>query len=83
MTVGERIPGAAPRGIHDPALFVDRAELVRRVRPGTACGCGCAACGLPCSGCCAGWPAGIADPRMVPTRSTAVLFQGRGTKEGA
>jgi 2-polyprenyl-6-hydroxyphenyl methylase/3-demethylubiquinone-9 3-methyltransferase len=27
VTVGERIPGGPPVGIHDPALFVDREEL--------------------------------------------------------
>jgi 2-polyprenyl-6-hydroxyphenyl methylase / 3-demethylubiquinone-9 3-methyltransferase len=29
VTLAERVPGGAPPGIHDPALFVDRAELVR------------------------------------------------------
>lgn len=29
VTVAERVPGAAPPGIHDPELFVDRATLVR------------------------------------------------------
>ena len=28
VTIGERIPGGAPPGIHDPALFVDRDLLV-------------------------------------------------------
>ncbi len=28
MTIAERIPGGAPPGIHDPALFVDRDRLV-------------------------------------------------------
>ncbi len=29
VTLAERLPGGPPPGIHDPALFVDRAELVR------------------------------------------------------
>ena len=29
VTVAERVPGGPPPGIHDPALFVDRAALVR------------------------------------------------------
>ena len=37
VTMGERIPGGAPPGIHDPALFVDRDVLWPRP-PGTASG---------------------------------------------
>ncbi len=29
VTIAERLPGGPPPGIHDPALFVDRAALVR------------------------------------------------------
>ena len=29
VTLAERLPGGPPRGIHDPALFVDRSMLVR------------------------------------------------------
>ncbi len=36
VTVAESIPGLAPKGIHDPALFVDRARLVAECRRGTA-----------------------------------------------
>jgi 2-polyprenyl-6-hydroxyphenyl methylase/3-demethylubiquinone-9 3-methyltransferase len=89
VTVGERLPGI-PHGIHDPALFVCPAALtaecarhgvrlkVRGLRPTVA--------GLvrwlvlPTSvshGSAAGRPLG----RMVPTRSTAVLYQGLGRKE--
>ncbi|MER7168843.1 methyltransferase domain-containing protein [Micromonospora sp. NPDC000207] len=86
--VGERLP-TVPRGIHDPRLFVDHRELlaecrrhgvdlrVRGVRPEVA--------GL------VGWltrrmlpgvgPAG-SPPRIVPTWSTAVLYQGRGVRRG-
>jgi 2-polyprenyl-6-hydroxyphenyl methylase/3-demethylubiquinone-9 3-methyltransferase len=82
VTVAERLPGGAPKGIHDPALFVDREELTRL----------CAAQGVqvrltglrPRVGDAVRWllrrrP----DVRMTRTRSTAVLFQGVGTKEAA
>ncbi|MFC5288675.1 class I SAM-dependent methyltransferase [Actinokineospora guangxiensis] len=78
--VAERVPGLAPRGVHDPALLVDRDELV-----------GCAAeAGIPLL------LRGIRpsaldllawvlhrrdDVRMVPVRDTGVLFQGVGRKE--
>lgn len=82
VTVGERL-GAAPKGIHDPSLFVDPRRLtaefgrhgvrlrVRGARP--------AAIGL------IRWLArrGSTGPpagRIVPTRSTAVLYQGIGRK---
>ena len=81
VTVAERIPGAAPRGIHDPKLFVDvrllRSECarhgvelnVRGVRPSVG--------GL------VRWLAGHkGEVAMVPTWSTAVLYQGRGIKHG-
>jgi 2-polyprenyl-6-hydroxyphenyl methylase/3-demethylubiquinone-9 3-methyltransferase len=79
VRIGERI-GEAPRGIHDPALFVDRAVLLaeaarhgvrlrlRGVRPSLRATIA--------------WRAGRRSAAgMVPTRSTAVLFQGRGVKE--
>ncbi len=80
VTIGERVPGGAPKGIHDPALFVNRKQLVaeaarhgvplrlRGLRPSFA--------GM------VAWALRRADKvRMVPTRSTAVLFQGYGIKE--
>ena len=85
VTLGERF-GAAPVGIHDPELFVDPGELttecakhgvrlrVRGLRPSVA--------GLirwlflPAGG--GTGPLG----RMVPTRSTAVVYQGMGRKQG-
>jgi 2-polyprenyl-6-hydroxyphenyl methylase/3-demethylubiquinone-9 3-methyltransferase len=90
VTLGERFK-SVPKGIHDPELFVDPAALtaecarhgvrlrVRGLRPSLR--------GLlrwlvlPTSttdGSAAGRPLG----RMVPVRSTAVLYQGMGYKEG-
>lgn len=80
VTVAERVPGGAPRGVHDPALFVNRERLVRE----------CALQGVrlqlrglrPSVTDLARWLAGReGHVRMVPTRATTVLFQGRGTKE--
>jgi 2-polyprenyl-6-hydroxyphenyl methylase/3-demethylubiquinone-9 3-methyltransferase len=93
VSVGERLPGV-PRGIHDPELFVPPWRLVAecgrhgvkleirgirptvpsllrwlasRARPGGQAGKG----GESGRG-----------ARIVPTFSTAVLYQGRGTKTG-
>jgi 2-polyprenyl-6-hydroxyphenyl methylase/3-demethylubiquinone-9 3-methyltransferase len=92
VRIAERLP-TVPRGIHDPRLFVDDRALVaecarhgvhlrvRGIRPGVA--------GL------VGWlsrrimsadgPTGTdpgTEPRMVPTWSTAVLYQGYGVRHG-
>ncbi|MFX4292763.1 methyltransferase domain-containing protein [Streptomyces bohaiensis] len=80
--VAERVPGMAPRGVHDPELLVDRSELarecarhgvrlqVRGVRPSLR--------GL------AAWLARRSETvPMVPISSTAVLFQGRGRRAAA
>ncbi len=81
VTLAERVPGAAPPGLHDPALFVDRAELVaecarhgvrlrlRGLRPSLTSALAWKARRRPAA-------------RMLPTWSTAVLFQGQGVKEG-
>jgi 2-polyprenyl-6-hydroxyphenyl methylase / 3-demethylubiquinone-9 3-methyltransferase len=81
VTIGERIPGGTPKGIHDPALFVAPRVLVNA----------CARHGVNLN------VRGIrpvmtqmlrwlvtrrGDVRMVPTRSTAVLYQGWGRKDG-
>ncbi|MBY8873166.1 methyltransferase domain-containing protein [Micromonospora sp. PLK6-60] len=85
--IGERLP-TVPRGIHDPRLFVDARELVaecarhgvslrvRGVRPGLRGTLGwlvrrARGAGAP----------GRA-PRIVPTWSTAVLYQGHGRRQG-
>ncbi|WP_199431473.1 methyltransferase domain-containing protein [Qaidamihabitans albus] len=78
--VAERVPRIAPRGVHDPALLVDRADLVdecarrgvrlalRGIRPSLT--------GL------LAWTAGRRSTvRMLPVGTTAVLFQGYGRKE--
>jgi 2-polyprenyl-6-hydroxyphenyl methylase / 3-demethylubiquinone-9 3-methyltransferase len=82
VTVGEHIPGGAPPGLHDPALFVDRAALIaaaarhgvklqlRGLRPA-----------IPAT---AAWMLGRREAsRMVPTRWTSVLFQAHGIKAPA
>jgi 2-polyprenyl-6-hydroxyphenyl methylase/3-demethylubiquinone-9 3-methyltransferase len=78
VTVAERMPDV-PRGLHDPALFVDRRRLVAL----------CAAHGvaLRLRGI---RPAALPLVRwlfsrhrevpIVPSRSTAILFQGHGVK---
>ena len=80
VTVAERVPGGAPRGIHDPNLFVNPRALVDA----------CAAGGVrltvrgirPAAGGFLRWLVTRRGPvRMVPTWSTAVLYQGYGTKE--
>lgn len=81
VTVGERIPGVAPRGVHDPALFVRPERLVR------ACaehGIALTVRGLR--------PAPVqllrwlvrrrGEVPILPTRSKAVLYQAWGVKEG-
>jgi 2-polyprenyl-6-hydroxyphenyl methylase/3-demethylubiquinone-9 3-methyltransferase len=80
--VAERIPGGAPKGIHDPALFVDRAVLL------TACARG--GVDVRLRGVRPSIPgllrrlSGRKDRiGLVPTWSTAILFQGYGVKEVA
>jgi len=79
VEVAERIPGGAPPGIHDPALFVDRRQLVALCRSHGV--------SLVLSGLRPSIPETIAwlrgkrsDASMVRTWSTSVLFQGVGVK---
>ena len=81
-TLAERMYGGAVRGIHDPALFVDPRTLIRL----------CASHGValrvrgirPALSDAARWLATRrGDVRIVPTWSTAVLYQGSGVKEVA
>jgi 2-polyprenyl-6-hydroxyphenyl methylase/3-demethylubiquinone-9 3-methyltransferase len=83
VTAGERLR-IAPAGLHDPALFVDPGELadafarhgvalrIRGIRPTIT--------GLVRW---LAWPGGTDGGRIVPTWSTAVLYQGRGRKAAA
>lgn len=79
VTLAERLPGGPPPGIHDPALLVDRAELVRE----------CARHGVdlrlrgvrPSVTDLVSWAAGRrAAVRMVSAPTTAVLFQAVGRR---
>jgi 2-polyprenyl-6-hydroxyphenyl methylase/3-demethylubiquinone-9 3-methyltransferase len=80
IEIAERIPGGAPRGIHDPKMFVNRRQLIDT----------CAEFGVtiklnglrPEVFSTIGWLRGRrTEARMVNTRLTTVLFQGIGTKE--
>jgi 2-polyprenyl-6-hydroxyphenyl methylase/3-demethylubiquinone-9 3-methyltransferase len=82
VSLAERIPGAAPKGLHDPRLFVDRREVVaacaahgvrlelRGLRPRLGQLARALLRHRPAAG------------EVVPTWSTAVLFQGVGCKRG-
>jgi 2-polyprenyl-6-hydroxyphenyl methylase/3-demethylubiquinone-9 3-methyltransferase len=79
VTVAERLPGGPPRGIHDPALFVDRARLLAAA---DRLGLDLRLVGLrPSLRDALLWVAGRrAGVRMKPTRSTAVVFAGYGRR---
>lgn len=88
VTIGERIPGGAPRGIHDPALFVPPRELVEQCRQN---GVSLAVWGVrPAMMAMLRWlwqrrrlrgTQGLATPvPIVSTASTAVLYAGKGVK---
>ena len=81
VTIGERLPGGAPPGIHDPALFVDRDRLVAEA---ARHGVRLTLTGMrpPLLGMIKWLARRDPDPRMRPTRPTSVLFQGHGIKEG-
>jgi 2-polyprenyl-6-hydroxyphenyl methylase / 3-demethylubiquinone-9 3-methyltransferase len=82
ITVAERLPAGPPRPLHEPALFVDRAELVRLC---ASHGVDLALRGLrPSARDYLAWLLRRRDGvRMLPTRSTAGLFQGKGTKRAS
>ncbi|MGQ0838525.1 methyltransferase domain-containing protein [Actinokineospora sp.] len=79
ISVAERLPGV-PRGVHDPALLVDRSLLVRECARG---GVPLRLRGIrPAALDLARWALRRrADVRMVSVPTTAVLFQGIGVKE--
>jgi 2-polyprenyl-6-hydroxyphenyl methylase/3-demethylubiquinone-9 3-methyltransferase len=80
ITVGERIPAGPPPRLHDGALFIDRADLVRACEHG---GVQLTLNGLrPHARDYALWMLRRReDVRMVSTANTAGLFQGHGRKE--
>ena len=79
VTIGERIPGGAPPGIHDPSLFVPPDTLVNACAPH---GVDLEIRGIrPAAGQLLRWlVTRRGDVRIVATRSTAVLYQGWGVK---
>lgn len=85
VSLGERLR-AVPRGIHDPRLFVDARALVAEcARHGVRLAVRGARPTVPgLLRWLAGRPArGVGRlGRIVPTRSTSVLYQGRGFKRG-
>lgn len=80
--LAEHIPGGAPKGIHDPKLFVDRTRLRRLA---TSHGVPLTLQGLRPSvrGALRWWLRRTDRPTLKPTRSTAVLFQAYGRKSAA
>ncbi len=79
VTLAERMPGGPPPGIHDPALFVDRAELVREcARHGVEVRLrGIRPAAVDLLRFLAGGPTTV---RMVPVALTSVLFQAVGRR---
>ncbi|MGI8537572.1 MAG: methyltransferase domain-containing protein [Mycobacteriales bacterium] len=80
ITLGERVPAGPPKRLHDPALFVDRGALVAAAQ---RCGVRLELSGLrPSALDYLAWLRGRkAVVRMLPTRSTAGLFQAHGRKD--
>jgi 2-polyprenyl-6-hydroxyphenyl methylase/3-demethylubiquinone-9 3-methyltransferase len=75
----ERLPGGPPKGLHDPALFVDRKRLLAAA---DRVGLDLELVGLrPSMREAIAWRRGRRDMvRMKPIRSTAVVFAGYGRK---
>jgi 2-polyprenyl-6-hydroxyphenyl methylase/3-demethylubiquinone-9 3-methyltransferase len=80
VTLGERVPGGAPPGIHDPALFVPPDLLVQQcARHGVALSVRGLRPAIP--GMLRFWLSRRGTGAMVPAFSTAVLYQGWGVKQ--
>ena len=81
VTIAERLPGGAPAGLHDPQLFVDREALRQTCRRH---GVEVVLRGLrPSLRDSVMWALRRRHTvRMVPTWSTAILFQAYGRKQG-
>jgi 2-polyprenyl-6-hydroxyphenyl methylase/3-demethylubiquinone-9 3-methyltransferase len=77
----ERLPGGPPKGLHDPALFVDRERLLAAA---DRLGLDLRLVGLrPSMREAIAWKFGRRSlVRMKPIRSTAVVFAGYGRKRG-
>jgi 2-polyprenyl-6-hydroxyphenyl methylase/3-demethylubiquinone-9 3-methyltransferase len=82
VTIAERIPGGAPRGIHDPALFVNRRRLVAEA---ALHGVTLRLDGLrPSMRGWLRWSLGtLGAGRMKRTRATSVVFLASGRKAAA
>jgi len=78
VTLGERLPGVAPKGIHDPALFVPPRLLVDEcARHGVALSIR----GIrPAVGVLRWLVRRRGEVRIVPTRSAAIMYQGQGVR---
>jgi 2-polyprenyl-6-hydroxyphenyl methylase / 3-demethylubiquinone-9 3-methyltransferase len=79
VTIMERVPGGPPPGIHDPALFVDRAQLLAAA---DRAGIDLRLVGIrPSVRDVISWRRGRRHlVRMRPLRLTTVLFAGYGTR---
>ena len=82
VTIAERLPGGPPRGIHDPRLFVDPIRLQQLFAAG---GVNLAVWGLRPSA--FDYLRFLLNRerlvRMLHTKSTALVYQGVGKKQGA
>jgi 2-polyprenyl-6-hydroxyphenyl methylase/3-demethylubiquinone-9 3-methyltransferase len=79
VTLLEHVPGGPPPGLHDPALFVDRQRLLAAA---DLLGLDLRLVGLwPSMREAIGWRLGRRETvRMLPRRSTSVVFAGYGRK---
>jgi 2-polyprenyl-6-hydroxyphenyl methylase / 3-demethylubiquinone-9 3-methyltransferase len=82
VTIAERLPGGPPRGIHNPRLFVDPIRLQQLFAAGDV---DLAVWGLRPSA--LDYLRFLLDRerlvRMLPTKSTALVYQGVGKKRGS
>lgn len=79
VDIGERLPGGAPPGLHDPALFVDPARL-RRLAAAHSIDLQQWGLWAPVGDALAFWVRRRRPVRLVRSRSAALLCQGVGRK---